>query len=393
MPVSLPDLCADAGRAPAELSRRDVARGLLTVSAAEALAALPGLRRELVGAGNPLSLAFWEHTSALLGAIAEATATVGDVRAWLEATGSEPTQIVAGGFMWPEEDERGPVAREMHARLVTHLEQLVAGGTVDPDRLLEGDTAALRAYEQEQEAWLYRRLPDGRQPIWAVSDEEDEQFLAAWDRAEADAVAILGELLEPVGPRPTPEADLRAACLRLRDGLVRRVWPYDLLATAGGVDPTALPADDRSLWLTLAAGVVSCEGEPPTRDPDDHEAHAAWFALDHAAWIGAVVPLVRAGPGAPADAATLAHLAATFDFEDDDDLSDSDAVHADWADDGPDDDWLVDLDDDEPVLELGFATVALLWMTLGAVDEEERLTPLGWWGLPEALRQTWAPDD
>jgi hypothetical protein len=37
-----------------------------------------------------------------------------------------------------------------------------------------------------------------------------------------------------------------------------------------------------------------------------------------------------------------------------------------------------------------FSYVANLWNALGATDEEERLTPLGWWGLPEALLKVWA---
>jgi hypothetical protein len=28
---------------------------------------------------------------------------------------------------------------------------------------------------------------------------------------------------------------------------------------------------------------------------------------------------------------------------------------------------------------------------LGAIDDDERLTPLGWWGLPEAMLRVWAP--
>ena len=28
---------------------------------------------------------------------------------------------------------------------------------------------------------------------------------------------------------------------------------------------------------------------------------------------------------------------------------------------------------------------------LGATDAAQRLTPLGWWGLPEALQKAWSP--
>jgi hypothetical protein len=389
MTLTFQALCADAVRSAGELSRRDIARGLLAVPAAEALEFLPALRRELTAARNPLSRAFWEHAEALLASIAGGAATTGAVRAWLEATGSEPTLMVAGGFLWPEEDDRGPVAREMHGRLVAHLEGLVAGGAIDPDRLLEGDEEALEAYKAAQVAWLYEPLPDGRQPVWAVSDEEDEEFLTAWDDAEADACEILRDLLAELDPRPCPQADLAAVCARLREELRGGAWPYDLLAAAGGLEPGRLPSDDGELWLSLAAGVVECRGEPPERSAYDIESYAAWFALDHAAWIGAVVALVRAGPGAPADADTLAHLAATFDFEE---LDGPDGADEMW----PEEPWLdADLDDagydDELPLQVGFHTVELLWGLLGAVDGDARLTELGWWGLPEGLLHAWQP--
>ncbi len=46
--------------------------------------------------------------------------------------------------------------------------------------------------------------------------------------------------------------------------------------------------------------------------------------------------------------------------------------------------------DEEAVAEL-FSHVASLWELLGATDAEQRLTSLGWWGLPEAMRRVWAP--
>jgi hypothetical protein len=38
-----------------------------------------------------------------------------------------------------------------------------------------------------------------------------------------------------------------------------------------------------------------------------------------------------------------------------------------------------------------FLPVTSLWQILGAIDDDDRLTPLGWWGLPEAMRRVWAP--
>ena len=38
-----------------------------------------------------------------------------------------------------------------------------------------------------------------------------------------------------------------------------------------------------------------------------------------------------------------------------------------------------------------FLPVTSLWQVLGAIDDEDCLTALGWWGLPEAMRRVWAP--
>lgn len=399
--LDLQRVCAMAGRAAPALTRRDVAQALLRVPAAQALTSLPALRRELLAAGRPLSALFWERAEELLTAISHGEATVGDVRRWLEATGSEPTMLVAGGFLWPEEDERGPATSEMHARLVAHLDELIAAGRIDPDALLAGDEAALAAYEQLQVDWLRTPLEDGREPMWVVSEEEDEELLAAWDEAEADARQILNELLEEVGPRPCPETRLSRVCARLRQDLRDAAWPYDLLRDAGGMDPEALPADDRELWLRLAAGIVTGGNVPLSGSGIDDETHAAWMALQHPDWIGAVVTLARSGPSAPADPDALATYAAAFDFEEDafepDAFEDDAFLHDAMAelDDVFDLDLDLDLDlrDVELSLSIGFHTVTLLWRLLGAIDEDERLTELGWWGLPEALDRAWRPPE
>ncbi|MQA62728.1 MAG: hypothetical protein GEU86_14830 [Actinophytocola sp.] len=377
-------VCSAAGKAADELTRRDVARALLTVPAREALEQFAGIRRELTAAGNPLSATFWNSTEATLSSIEAGSATVGDVRLWLEATGTEPTQLFpAEGFLWSDEDERGPVAAELHARLVSHLEALVAAGVIDSDLLVRSDDAALAAYRQAQLDWLRAPLPDGRVPFDAIAEEEDDEFLAKWDEAEADARSILGELLSDAGPRPCPQDELAAACDRLRDQLGSDEWPYQLLRTAAGVDPATLPRDDRELWLTLAAGVVTPNDEPPDDPLNDSSMY--WYMLGHEAWIAAAVSLARNGPSTVVDADSLAHDAATFDFENTED---------DEFDDAP---WLDDLDEPEArsdqtqQLSLGFFTVALLWRTLGALDVDDRLTELGWWGIPESLLRAWQP--
>ena len=48
-----------------------------------------------------------------------------------------------------------------------------------------------------------------------------------------------------------------------------------------------------------------------------------------------------------------------------------------------------DDDFDELSVEGLFLHVTAMWSVLGAIDSDDRLTPLGWWGLPEAMRRAW----
>ena len=248
------DRVADlAGRPLSGLTRRDVAMALLTAPSPDALASLPGIRRGMLAAGNPLSAVFWSSAEAILHKIADGDATVGDVRTWLEATGTEPNGII-GLHVWDEQPERSQLAAEMHTRLVSHLEERLAAGEIDPDLLAAADPAACRAYIEIQERWMTSALPDGRIPMDELLDEEDEEFLAEWDAADAEALAALQALLGRVGDRPLPQPDLRRASARLRADIARAGWPGRLLIECGGMRAKDLPADDAELWLRLAAG-------------------------------------------------------------------------------------------------------------------------------------------
>jgi hypothetical protein len=352
-------LLARAHRPATGLTRRDVARLLLSVPAVEAAAALPELRRKLVAARNPFSARFWESAESVLRRIADGGATVGDVHGWLEATGTEPTTII-GLHVWEDEPARTPLADELHALLVMHLEKRLTAGDIDPDRLLAQDQAATRKYRELQERWMNSPLPDGRVPMDELLDEADDDFLAEWDAAEQAALDELQDVLVDVGERPRPDAELHAACQGLRTALTQGGWPASLLGASGGVDPNNLDCDDAQLWLQLAAGVVSPVEEPPEDIPVDL---LSATALDHEEWLEAVTALARGGPGTPASAADLARF--IVDADDDDDID---------------------------VLQGWFMTVVEQWQMLGAVDDRERLTPLGWWGIPEALLQVWSSD-
>jgi hypothetical protein len=340
----------------------------------DALAALPILRRQMLAVGNPLSAAFWDSADATMRKIADGSATVGDVQDWLEATGSEPASMI-GLHVWDDEDERSPLQAEMHGLLVTHLEELVSNQTVDPDRLAAGDATVLREHRRLQEEWMTSELPDGRVPMWAVSDEEDDKFLAEWDAAEAEALTELRAALAELPDRPQPEADLRRACGRIRDVMTDSAWPAELLAACGGVDSQNLPGEDLELWLTLAAGIVTPqndltddddgENEPDGELSEDEEALVALCALDHNDWLAAIAALARGGPGTPASEDDLGRYLSEYDPDDFDDQADAAAGM--------------------------FLHAVALWRVLGAVDDADRLTPLGWWGLPEALQRAWAP--
>jgi hypothetical protein len=403
-----------AARPLSALTRRDVALALLAVPADDSLGGLPGIRRGMLAAGNPLSAAFWSSAEKTLQLIEDGDATVGDVRAWLQATGTEPNGII-GLHVWEDQSERSELAEEMHTRLVTHLEDQLAAGEIDPDALASGDPAALRGYTQIQERWMTTALADGRVPMDALLDEQDEEFLAEWDAADAEALSVLDALLAKVGDRPAPAAELAQACAKLREIITAPGWPAELLIECGGLDPEDLPADDTELWLTLAAGVASPMGNDDDWDPDaegdedelgDDEpsetesAIASICAIDHFDWLAVTSAIATGGPGTSASAADLAAYVRDFDPDDEEDTAEVVEIAVEIDEEGEiteidlDE---IDFDDDdlEPFDELSmeslFLPVTTLWQVLGAIDTEDRLTPLGWWGLPEAMRQVWAP--
>jgi hypothetical protein len=389
-----------ANRPLNELTRRDVALALLSVPSVDALESLPGIRRGMLAAANPLSAVFWSSAEVLLHKIADGEATVGDVRTWLEATGTEPNGIV-GLHVWDDQSERSQLAAEMHTRLVTYLEEQLAAGAIDPDLLATADPAACGGYIELQERWMTSALPDGRVPMDVLLDEEDEEFLAEWDAADAEALTLLQALLDQVGDRPRPDEELRQASHRLREFIGKPGWPGQLLIECGGMRAKDLPADDTELWLGLAAGVASPQGSDDWGAPGEghgepreiDSAIAALCAIDHFDWLAVITALTVGGPGTSASAEDLAAYVRDYDPDDGETGEDDDEDAADFGLEGLD----ADEDEDEEFDELGmeelFLPVTALWQALGAIDGEERLTPLGWWGLPEAMRIVWGPSN
>lgn len=409
-----------AHRPVAQLRRRDVAIALLSVPAEDALASLPVIRRGLLAAGNPLSAPFWQSAEVILHKIGDHDATFGDVHSWLEATGTEPTGII-GLHVWEEPSARSPLQEEMHARLVGYLEDRLAAGEIDPDRLATGDKAARQEYLALQERWMTTPLPDGRVPMTILLDEQDEAFLADWAAADAEARTALQSVLDRIGNRPVPVRELAAATARLRADIARPGWPGQMLVSFSGRTADTLPTDNAELWLMLATSVVSPQGDPLSPedrefaramewaededlkfgdDPDEistdgepdelSAAIAAVCALDHFDWLAVMSALVNGGPGTPASAADLARYVRDFDpdeviglavapsgdVDDDVEFEDADYEEAD--------------DFDELSIEGLFLHVTAMWSVLGAIDSDDRLTSLGWWGLPEAMRRAWS---
>jgi hypothetical protein len=316
----------------------------------------------------------------------------------------------------------------MHARLVSYLEERLAAGEIDPDRLVTGNPEAKRDYLALQEEWMTAQLPDGRVPMTVLLDEQDEAFLADWAAADAEALSALRSVLEGVGERPLPVADLRVAARRLREDIGRPGWPGQMLVSFSGRTGESLPADDAEMWLTLATSVASPQGDPlteedkefaramewaeeddldfgiPDNGPGDEEddgeldemsaAMAAVCALDHFDWLAVMSALATGGPGTPASAADLARYVREFDVEEETDDDETGDEEDDGGDEEIDEEHLAldlaDYDDfDELSVEGLFLHVTAMWSVLGAIDEDDRLTPLGWWGLPEAMRRAW----
>jgi hypothetical protein len=276
-----------------------------------------------------------------------------------------------------------------------------------------------------QEQWMTAPLPDGRVPMTVLLDEQDEVFLADWAAADAEALNALRSVLDTVGERPAPAGELRTAAARLREAIARPGWPGQMLVSFSGRNANTLPQDDAEMWLTLAMSVASPQGDPLTEedkefaramewaedddlafgdadmDADDADseldemsaAMAAVCALDHYDWLAVMSALVTGGPGTPASASDLARYVRDFDpgeiaaFDDDDDEEDDEEED----DDGEEFDAEgFGYDDfDELSIEGLFLHVTAMWSVLGAIDDDDRLTALGWWGLPDAMQRAW----
>ena len=158
--------------------------------------------------------------------------------------------------------------------------------------------------------------------------------------------------------------------------------------------PEELPADDTELWLQLAAGVASPQGPGDLDGPDSDETEselAAICAIDHFDWLATITALAEGGPGTAASAADLAGYVRDYDPGDPEAQTAPDPAQSRTTRTSPTTSSCPDDEFDDLTMEGLFLPVTSLWQVLGAIDDGERLTALGWWGLPEAMLRVWAP--
>jgi hypothetical protein len=198
-------------------------------------------------------------------------------------------------------------------------------------------------------------------------DEDLEAFFASWDEADQDAAAILSSALDHLRGQPAPGEALATIADRVRDGLRERDYPFAWIRSAAGLDKEPFPDSDAELVLRCAAATIS----PREETGLDPEEEATLLSLEHADWLGAIVSVVREGPGAQASPQALV-----------DGIRACPEVELEAA---------LDLDD-EAHLETAFWILALPWHVLGVTDRDQRLTALGAWILPRALARAWDSD-
>lgn len=161
---------------------------------------------------------------------------------------------------------------------------------------------------------------------WVFSDEEDEAFLEEWRAVDRAAADYLEERVP------------------------------------GLTDPVS---DDESRWLDALV-----ETFDPTDEPDiDPELFSSVMALQHADWLGLALGALARGPGSSFDASRVI-----------DDINSLDDVEGE----------IEDPEGTRQVLSMAFVVLTPGWHDIGVLDEDERFTERGVWGLPRALHRSWS---
>ena len=161
---------------------------------------------------------------------------------------------------------------------------------------------------------------------WEFSDEEDEAFLEEWRAVDRAAAEYLQERVP------------------------------------GLTDPVS---DDESRWLDALVEFLD-----PTDEPEiEPGLFSSVMALQHADWLGLALGTISRGAGSTFDASRV--------MDDIDGLDDVDGV-------------IEDREGAQQVLSTAFLVLTPAWQDLGVLDEDERFTERGVWGLPRALHRSWS---
>ncbi len=203
-----------------------------------------------------------------------------------------------------------------------------------------------------------------------------DDLCLAWDAAERYAVTLLRDALPQARGVPVPAAELAAAAARFRS--VARKRPYRQLARASrGRRPRGRsPAGEADLWLDAAGAMATMRRHVGVDSPSLEPV----TLLRPAHWAGAVIGLVRSGANAIATAGELVRYARQCpETMSTAEPGDEAAAYDPFAGGAVDDE----------SLRRGFEVALLSWEAIGAVSEQQWLTPLGWWGLPRALARAW----
>lgn len=122
---------------------------------------------------------------------------------------------------------------------------------------------------------------------------------------------------------------------------------------------------DDARWLDALAETIS-----PSEEPRDNEIEmvSAVMALQHADWLGLALGVVQRGPGGALDPKSVQR-----------DIERLEEVEG-------------EIEDPEghlAVLDMALLHLTPRWQELGVLDEDQRLTGRGAWGLPRALYRSW----
>jgi hypothetical protein len=190
-------------------------------------------------------------------------------------------------------------------------------------------------------------------------DDDDRPRRAPDPEGDALARSTLAAALGRLVPEPPSAQEIAAAADAWRATQARD--DADAVAVGAEIGP-AVDGPDVDVLLRLAGAYVA----PGPRAGLSPAAADAVDALEWADWLGAVLPLVRAGAGADASPEQLVR-----------NINRCPEVTTSIP------------KRDAPAVASAFAVALPAWRLAGAIDDEQRLTPLGVWLLPHALAQAW----